>query len=277
MLAYLNGNWIDYASVTVPPWDYGFAMGVSVTEQLRTFNGELFCASWHVDRLLDGLSIIGLESPLARDHLIELATQVVQKNQHDIPPGGDMGVGICITPGGLTKFAPASNQEAQGPTMLAYGYPLNFSGLADRYANGMSLSIVETREIPDACIPRQLKCRSRMHYYLAEQEAAAKQPDSRALLLDLEGNVAEATVATVVIGRDAERDCVKPCAELVLVIIQSNLLPGSGQSFLSNVFCIRNISGQTAFQNRQQPRPISASKLFKRNRAAGSGALSQLV
>jgi hypothetical protein len=84
-------------------------------------------------------------------------------------------------------------------------------------------------------------------------------------------------VATVVIGRDAERDCVKPCAELVLVIIQSNLLPGSGQSFLSNVFCIRNISGQTAFQNRQQPRPISASKLFKRNRAAGSGALSQLV
>jgi branched-subunit amino acid aminotransferase/4-amino-4-deoxychorismate lyase len=222
MLAYLNGNWIDYASVTVPPWDYGFAMGVSVTEQLRTFNGELFCASWHVDRLLDGLSIIGLESPLARDHLIELATQVVQKNQHDIPPGGDMGVGICITPGGLTKFAPASNQEAQGPTMLAYGYPLNFSGLADRYANGMSLSIVETREIPDACIPRQLKCRSRMHYYLAEQEAAAKQPDSRALLLDLEGNVAEATVATVVIV-ERGRVVVPPAAMI---------LPGTALKYL---------------------------------------------
>lgn len=199
MLAYLNGTWIDYSSATVPPWDYGFAMGVAVTEQLRTYDGKLFCTEWHIDRLLDGLQIIGLESPLDRQKLIELASQVVDKNSDSVSKDGDMGVGICLTPGPLTKFAPAATKDAAQPTVLAYGYPLNFSGLAEIYANGMSLSVVKTREIPDACVPRQLKCRSRMHYYLAEQEATKKQPGSRALLLDVEGNVAEATVATVVI------------------------------------------------------------------------------
>ena len=199
MLAYLNGNWIDYSSATVPPWDYGFAMGVAITEQLRTCGGELFCTQWHIDRLLSGLQIIGLESPLDRDKLLELASQVVTKNFDQIPVGGDMGVGIGITPGPLTKFTPALAIENARPTVLAYGYPLDFSNLDDVYANGMALSIVKTREIPDACVPRQMKCRSRMHYYLAEQEATQNQPGSRALLLDMEGNVAEATVATVVI------------------------------------------------------------------------------
>lgn len=217
MLAYLNGNWIDYSSATVPPWDYGFAMGVAITEQLRTFGGELFCTQWHVDRLLNGLEVISLEPPLDRDQLIEIVSEVVSKNIDQTSTGGDMGVGICITPGPLTKFAPtapaAANQTAQ-PTVLAYGYALNFSGLADVYANGMSLSIVETREIPDACVPRQLKCRSRMHYYLAEQEAAQKQSGSRALLLDLEGNVAEATVATVVMVEQG-RVIVPPAAMIL--------------------------------------------------------------
>jgi len=214
MLAYLNGNWTEYSSATVPPWDYGFAMGVAVTEQLRTFGGNLFCPEWHIDRLLNGLEIIGLEPPLNRDQLIDLANQIVQKNADQIPRAGDMGVGLCITPGPLPKFAPAAANETAQPTVLAYGYPLDFSGLANVYADGMSLSVVETREVPGACVPRQLKCRSRMHYYLAEQEAAKKQPGSRALLLDMEGNVAEATVATVVMVEQGR--VVVPPAAMIL-------------------------------------------------------------
>ena len=229
MLAYLNGKWIDYSSATVPVWDYGFAMGVSVTEQQRTFDGKLFCPEWHIDRLLNGLEIIGLPSPLDRTRLLELAQQVVEKNQIAIPTGGDMGVGICITPGPLPKFYPTV--DAATPTVLAYGYSLDFSGLSKIYANGMSLSIVHTREVPDACVPRQLKCRSRMHYYLAEQEATQKQPGSRALLLDLEGDVAEATVATVVMVEQG-RLIVPPAAMI---------LPGTALKYLIELCKRENI------------------------------------
>lgn len=231
MLAYLNGNWIDYSSATVPPWDYGFAMGVAITEQLRTFGGELFCTQWHIDRLLSGLQIIGLEPPLDRDKLLELASQVVTKNFDQIPVGGDMGIGICITPGPLTKFTPALAIKNARPTVLAYGYPLDFSNLADVYANGMALSIVKTREIPDACVPRQMKCRSRMHYYLAEQEATQNQPGSRALLLDIEGNVAEATVATIVIVEQG-RVVVPPAAMI---------LPGTALKYMIELCDQENI------------------------------------
>ena len=146
MVCYLNGNWIEYSSATVAPWDYGFAMGVAVTEQLRTFGGDLFCSDWHVDRLLNGLQIMGLESPLNRDQWIDLANQVVQKNADQILPNGDMGIGICITPGPLPKFAPAKSTESIQPTVLAYGYPLDFSGLANVYANGLSLSTLAYRD-----------------------------------------------------------------------------------------------------------------------------------
>ncbi len=243
MLAYLNGNWIDYSEAHIPPWDYGFAMGVAVTEQLRTFNGDLFCVDWHIDRLLSGLDIIGLTCPLDRPQLIDLPQQVVRKNRDDIPPGGDMGIGICLTPGPLTKFAPAAATETATPTLIAYGYPLNFTGLADLYTKGMSLSVVETREVPDACVPRQLKCRSRMHYYLAEQEASKKLPGSRALLLDVDGNVAEAAVATIVIVEQG-RVIVPPAAAI---------LPGTSLKYVMELCERENI----AFARE----PISPSRL----------------
>ena len=43
-------------------WDYGFTMGVTVTEQLRTFGGRLEMLELHLERLNDGLGICGIES-----------------------------------------------------------------------------------------------------------------------------------------------------------------------------------------------------------------------
>jgi branched-subunit amino acid aminotransferase/4-amino-4-deoxychorismate lyase len=53
-------------------------------------------------------------------------------------------------------------------------------------------------------VPPELKCRSRIHFYLADREAAAKQPGARAILLDQDGYIAEATSANVVVFREAE-------------------------------------------------------------------------
>jgi branched-subunit amino acid aminotransferase/4-amino-4-deoxychorismate lyase len=43
-----------------------------------------------------------------------------------------------------------------------------------------------------------------MHYYLADRQAALKHPGSRALLLDGEGNVTEASTANLLIYRKEE-------------------------------------------------------------------------
>ena len=60
------------------------------------------------------------------------------------------------------------------------------------------------RQVPGDCWPSELKCRSRMHYYLADREAAAIEPGPRALLLDHEGFVAEASTANALAYRAGE-------------------------------------------------------------------------
>lgn len=81
--------------------------------------------------------------------------------------------------------------------------PLPFANLATLYRDGQPLAISAVRQVPPSCWPPELKCRSRMHYYLADREVRQRDPSSRALLLDQEGYLSEATTANVVLYRKA--------------------------------------------------------------------------
>lgn len=193
MLAYLNGQYTPYSQTAIPVGDFGFTMGVTVTEQLRTFNGTPHLIQQHLARLNEGLKLTGLQQP---DQLLEIANELTAKNFAELDPKSDLSLGICVTPG--------ESRGPQSPTILIYNLELPYANWANQYTEGLQLTTVETREIPGASIPKQLKCRSRMHYYLAELQASQQRPGSRALLLDQSGNVAEATTASVVMVKDNE-------------------------------------------------------------------------
>ena len=196
MLAYLNDKLIPYAQAAISVGDFGFTMGVTVTEQLRTFNGKPHLLKQHLARLNEGLKLTGIEQTSG---LIEIANDVTAKNFAQLNSGSDLSLGICVTPGanhGKSKAAP--------PTVLVYNLELPFANWANQYSTGMQLTTVETREISGNSIPKQLKCRSRMHYHLAELEASQRAPGSRALMLDQKGNIAEATTASVAIVKGTE-------------------------------------------------------------------------
>ena len=55
------------------------------------------------------------------------------------------------------------------------------------------------RHVPPQCYDPKMKYRSRMHYYLADQEARLVDPEAVALLLDLDGNVTETSGANFLI------------------------------------------------------------------------------
>ena len=59
-----------------------------------------------------------------------------------------------------------------------------------------------TRHVPPQCCDPNMKHRSRMHYFLADEEARLVDPDAVALLLDLEGNVTETGGANFLIVED---------------------------------------------------------------------------
>lgn len=201
-LAYLNGKLIPQTKLSIPVYDAGFVLGATVTEQMRTFRGKLFRLDQHLDRFAHSLEIVGLSLQFSRDDLTRMARELVRHNHALLSEGDDLGLCLFATPGAYPAMAPAG--ESAGPTVALHTYPLPFAYFSKDYETGQSLVVSDVRQISPHSLPRELKCRSRMHYYLADQQARAIDPAARALLLDDDGCALEATTANVLVYRKDE-------------------------------------------------------------------------
>ena len=199
--AFLNGQWIPASAAAVPVGDAGFVLGIAVAEQLRTFAGKLFRLDGHLDRLAHSLEIVGVDPGMPLDQLGRIGEELVSRNNPLLPPGGDLGLSMVVTPGGYPIYPPAGPQR---PTVCLHTYPLPFQRWAEKYRTGQALATTGVEQVSERCWPASLKCRSRMHYYLADRAAAASDPQARALLLDSRGFVTEASSANVLIYREGE-------------------------------------------------------------------------
>ncbi len=199
-LAYLNGQFIPEASLAVPFFDAGFVQGVTVAEQVRTFGGKLFRLDRHLERLQRSLEIVGV-SGIDLTSLGEAAQELASNNHQLLAPDDDIGLSLFVTPGSYPAFAPPGPSV---PTIGMHTYPIPFYQWSEKYTKGERLVVSSVRQVPSDCWPLELKCRSRMHYYLADREARQRDPGARALLLDHEGFIAEASTASVVLYRAAE-------------------------------------------------------------------------
>lgn len=209
--AYLNGRFLPAGEAVVPVTDAGFLLGATVAEQLRTFGGELFRLDDHLDRLWHSLEIVQVRPEISRSDLAAAAGQLVRRNHPLLAEGDDLGLTIFITPGPYATYAP----EGGRPLVGMHTFPLTFRLWVKLYRDGQSLRVTDVRQVPAECWPSELKCRSRMHYYLADLHARSAEPGSRALLLDEHGDVVEASTANVVLV-DAEGVLVSPPREKIL-------------------------------------------------------------
>lgn len=195
IIAYLNGDWVAASELHVAIDDAGFLLGTTVTERLRTFRGQVFRLEEHLARLRGSLRIIGLNSDVVAAEVAAAIPEFVHRNRGLIDPNDDWAVIAFATPG---------SSESGRPTVCVHGFPLPFHHWADQFEVGVPVVVSSHRQVPTNCWPAELKCRSRMHYYLADREAAARRPGARAIVLDQNGYIAEGTTANVVIYREGE-------------------------------------------------------------------------
>ncbi len=216
-LAYLSGTFLPVSALALSVDDLGFVQGACVSERLRTFRGTLFRLDEHLERLTNSLKIleISLEQPLSR--IGEIAQQLVAHNGSSLLEGDDLGLSLFVTPG-----VPSIPRATIG----MYTYPLPFGQWSSHYTQGQALTETGIRQVPPSCWPPALKCRSRMHYYLADQRADKLDRGSRAILLDQEGCVSEASTANIVMYQEGHGFVSPP---------QHKILPGVSLSVLTEL------------------------------------------
>ena len=150
-----------------------------------------------------GAEVIGMGGAIDRAELARVIEEVVQQNLPLVQAGVELSIGVCITPGSMGAMSP-EGEQSDSPTVLVTATQLQAWMWQDAYRDGVRLMTVDVQEIPGECIPRTLKHRNRLHYYLAEQQATARSPGSRALLLDADGFITEGTTASIVAVKDGK-------------------------------------------------------------------------
>lgn len=202
-LVYLTGRMVPAVEAHLAIFDAGIVLGASVTEMTRTFHHQPWRLEQHLDRLFRSLHYTRLDIGLCKEELAAISVELVAHNAKLIHDADELGLIQFVTAGEYATFAGVSGRPARStPTVCVHTFPLPFERWANKMRTGAHLVTPSTRQVPPQCYDPKIKCRSRMHYYLADQEARQVDAEAMALLLDLAGNVTETSTANLMIVED---------------------------------------------------------------------------
>jgi branched-subunit amino acid aminotransferase/4-amino-4-deoxychorismate lyase len=201
--AFLNGRMLPASQAHLTVYDAGVVLGATVTELVRTFRKELFRLDDHLRRLAQSLHFVGFDIGMSMDELGRTVRQLVAHNAQLLAPEDELGLVIFVTAGEYPTYAGGAAGSARTtPTVCAHTFPLPFELWAGKLLSGIHLVTPSIRHVPPQCYDPTMTCRSRMHYYLADQQARLVDRDAAALLLDLDGNVTETGAANFLMVED---------------------------------------------------------------------------
>ncbi|MFO1430750.1 MAG: D-amino acid aminotransferase [Candidatus Competibacteraceae bacterium] len=93
-IAYLNGEFLPLAEVSISPFDRGFLFADGIYEVIPVYHGHPFRLAEHLQRLINSLAAIQLECGLKRGQWEALLTELVARNG-----GGNLAVYLQVTRG----------------------------------------------------------------------------------------------------------------------------------------------------------------------------------
>lgn len=175
--------------------DIGFTSGVVIVERLRTLGGPLQDLREHIARFQQSSRAVGIQLPSSDIlHARARACAEQERQQYD---GEDFHLILVATPGRLSD-------PARQSTLLMYTQSIAWKRLANWYHPGQTLVTSGHRNVPPVCWSPKIKTRSRLHYYLADQEAISSSGDPYAagLLLNEQGFLTETSYANVLLIED---------------------------------------------------------------------------
>jgi branched-subunit amino acid aminotransferase/4-amino-4-deoxychorismate lyase len=199
-LVYLNGRMLPASEAHLPIYDLGIVQGATVTEMTRTFRHRLWRLDEHLQRLGRSLRYTRMNLGLSWEELVALSEQLVAHNAQHMAAHEELGLVHFVTAGEHAIYANLSERPPRSScTVCAHTFRLPFERWARHMQEGVHVVTPSIRQVPPQCLDPKIKYRSRLHYYLAEQEARLVDPEAVALLLDVAGNVTETNAANLLL------------------------------------------------------------------------------
>src|SRR4051812_27163681 len=202
-LAYLNGRYLPQSQAALTLHDAGFVFGATVTDLARTFRRQPFRLADHIARFRRSCTLCRVPLPPDDAELKEIAERLIDHNAGLLAAGQELALVLFATPGPIGYYLGQPGSPGDGPPTLGlHTFPLPLARYRPLFADGARLVVPPTRHVPAASVDPRAKMRSRMSWWIAEQEAKDIEPGASALLLDADGFVTETAAANVLIVRD---------------------------------------------------------------------------
>jgi len=202
-LVYLNGRKVPASQAHLAIYDAAIILGATVTDLTRTFRQQPYRLEDHVARFYRSCKYARIQPVETREETVTLARELIAHNASLLAPERELALVQFISPGEFRVYAGAAGAPGDlTPTYCMHTFPLPFEYWSHYYTEGVHCVTPSIRHVPPQCIDPKIKCRSRMHWWLADQEAHLVDPKAVTLCLDLDGNVTETSGSNFLIAKD---------------------------------------------------------------------------
>jgi branched-chain amino acid aminotransferase len=195
-VAYVNGKIVPESQATISINDVGFLYGDAVFDTTRTFEKRIFKLKEHLDRFYNSLRYMRIDPGMSKEEMARLTMQVLEANLPLLGPHEDYWVSQRISRG------VRGTGKAMVPTVVMECHPLPLKERAKSFRDGLQVITPSVRRTP----PESMSPRAKVHNYInmiqGDLEVKSQNPEALAILLDMNGNIAEGLGSNVFIVKD---------------------------------------------------------------------------
>jgi len=194
---WLNGQFLRHNESVTPVSAHGLHYGTGVFEGVRCYDTSkgpaLFRMNEHMDRFFASAAVYGFAIPFTTDALVKATCELILKNGFEncyVRPLCYLGTNSL----GISSACPSEITILTVPDLSSSTKSLKASGIRALTSSWIKF---DRRMMPTTA----KACGQYLNSVLASRDAAAKGFDE-AILLNMDGNVAEATVANIFVVRN---------------------------------------------------------------------------
>ena len=185
---HLNGELVPKNDAKLSIYDHGFLYGDGAFEGIRVYEGNVYRLNEHLQRLYRSSQAMQIDLVVCQEELRASVVELCNANGHKngyIRLSISRGVGLGLDPSNFQdgKASPTISISTEQLRL----YPQSM------YDNGLDVITASTRVPPPVCIDPQVKSLGRYVNNINAKLEANRVGAGEALMLNMEGRVAEAT------------------------------------------------------------------------------------